>query len=609
MTLPTDENPVLTIRDYGPGLSHSDVFNVFAKYGASTKRGSNETIGMLGIGSKSGFAYSDTFTVTTWNGGWRGTYAAVLDPSERGKIDLLDESFEAGDETGVQIQIPVRLKDVREFHTKAQSLYAWFEPRPEINTQLPEPPPGRRLENGRINNSNTNSWIAVMGCIPYRVNVEQLAEEPGFDLDLFQKISGALFFKIGEVSVSGSREELRYTDETKRALASRFTALVDEYVQTVLEEIKDSTLSPWEKRLRAQVLHTVGIPVPKGTEKEIFSRTVAIPNPPKTFSIQRGSAVTSTVGVHAEVRLLIQDDRRSLKGFGLDEHAYVVKPLARQKLEDIRAELDKVLEQYGLTGVPIANLSSLPWTQPWRGGRDGKKNVKHRVSSFRLIPEGHFYRPYSNAWEPEAEREASEDDVYVILENFQVVGARYDFYSSYRRAVKVAKTFGIAVPEVYGYKTTAKKPVATAPGKHFNEWYQEFLGKLDRNLAKDLVEAQEWSEACRYNYEIDDKMVAKVTEKLGAGSMVARFAIKVVEAKKTIEQAGFNEDLINFLRTEVLKKTRREAPEASKKAILATYPLLTTRYGDMGELWGNDSDKWLDYVKLVDDTNNAKKEA
>ena len=62
ITIPTHNNPVLRIRDFGPGLSHDDIFKIYSQYGASTKRNTNDAVGMLGIGSKSGFAYSDTFT-------------------------------------------------------------------------------------------------------------------------------------------------------------------------------------------------------------------------------------------------------------------------------------------------------------------------------------------------------------------------------------------------------------------------------------------------------------------------------------------------------------------------------------------------------------------
>ena len=50
ITLPTEMTPTLSIRDWGPGLSANEVFNIYTQYGASTKRDSDKEVGMLGIG-------------------------------------------------------------------------------------------------------------------------------------------------------------------------------------------------------------------------------------------------------------------------------------------------------------------------------------------------------------------------------------------------------------------------------------------------------------------------------------------------------------------------------------------------------------------------------
>src|SRR4029077_7352887 len=59
VTIPARGAPTLVIRDHGPGLSRDDIKKVYTQYGASTKRDSDLAVGMLGIGSKSGFAYTD----------------------------------------------------------------------------------------------------------------------------------------------------------------------------------------------------------------------------------------------------------------------------------------------------------------------------------------------------------------------------------------------------------------------------------------------------------------------------------------------------------------------------------------------------------------------
>ncbi len=62
--LPNAIEPWFSIRDYGTGLSHDQVTNIYTTYFESTKTGSNDFIGALGLGSKSPFSYNDIFTVT-----------------------------------------------------------------------------------------------------------------------------------------------------------------------------------------------------------------------------------------------------------------------------------------------------------------------------------------------------------------------------------------------------------------------------------------------------------------------------------------------------------------------------------------------------------------
>ncbi len=53
--LPTDIEPTFRIKDWGVGLSHEDVMVLYCTYFQSAKTSSNETVGALGLGSKSPF--------------------------------------------------------------------------------------------------------------------------------------------------------------------------------------------------------------------------------------------------------------------------------------------------------------------------------------------------------------------------------------------------------------------------------------------------------------------------------------------------------------------------------------------------------------------------
>lgn len=60
----------LIIRDYGPGIPPGQTFtDIYFTYGGSTKRDDDDATGGFGLGSKSPFAYNDTFTVTNHHKG------------------------------------------------------------------------------------------------------------------------------------------------------------------------------------------------------------------------------------------------------------------------------------------------------------------------------------------------------------------------------------------------------------------------------------------------------------------------------------------------------------------------------------------------------------
>lgn len=67
--VPTENEPYLEVSDTGNGLDYLGIVSVFANFGTSTKRDSNEFIGGFGIGSKSGLAISDKIHVSSVKNG------------------------------------------------------------------------------------------------------------------------------------------------------------------------------------------------------------------------------------------------------------------------------------------------------------------------------------------------------------------------------------------------------------------------------------------------------------------------------------------------------------------------------------------------------------
>jgi len=61
--IPTQFDSNFWVRDHGPGLSRSQMIEVFTRFGESTKRSDNSQIGGFGLGAKSPFAIVNSYTI------------------------------------------------------------------------------------------------------------------------------------------------------------------------------------------------------------------------------------------------------------------------------------------------------------------------------------------------------------------------------------------------------------------------------------------------------------------------------------------------------------------------------------------------------------------
>ena len=103
VTLPNKLNLKLKVRDFGRGLTETEIAEIYAMYGESTKRGSNAQIGQLGLGCKSAFAYGDNFVINSFVDGNVTSYNAFIDPSQVGRISKL-HSKNTSEKNGIEIE-------------------------------------------------------------------------------------------------------------------------------------------------------------------------------------------------------------------------------------------------------------------------------------------------------------------------------------------------------------------------------------------------------------------------------------------------------------------------------------------------------------------------
>ena len=632
--IPTAENPTLIIRDNGPGLSDEDIFEIYTQYGASTKRNSNEVVGNLGIGCKSAFAYSDTFTVTSWHKGRKRIYVAVLDNSDLGVMQRLHEEPCPANETGIEIKIAVQQKDIREFHEKARKLFSYFTPRPYINIELePEEEKVTRLKSGTLY-LDRGEWVALMGCVPYRINTKQLQVIDGAAqlLRTLDNLSGTLNFEIGEVEISASREELKYTEKTNMTLLSHFETLIDEYVQYSLKILKDKNINAWTKRLRLHGLKKLGLSIPDDNKDWLADYVILYKEEDKdiksSFNISHSDKKSvNRIKVDSSTRFVVRDNRLKVKGYHLKYYDYVVNPKPRTSLKVVYKELNKLIEKVSLTGIEVIDISTLSFSD-YRAGRQYEPNKKHQISSFKYNGEHSSYnRAKSDSWDI-VQHIPSDDDIFVILDRFIPIGI--DIYYHYKEDKQLAEALSIEMPDIYGYKTTDKKPIGEedCKGTPYKKWRKDFFKKAITPYIQECIENIHWKKAIAFSnsffyhrkgtyQEKIEQMQEWLNKLVGSNHSISKLFAKYVEATNKLLKVDKKLQEALPILIKRLEETTSSKAEIALENIEKQYPLLK-RYGSVKNLWNADdyykkeptfkiAKEWAAYIKMIDAANHSKK--
>jgi hypothetical protein len=250
VALPNKLSLHLKIRDYGRGLTENEIREIYAMYGESTKRGTNEQIGQLGLGCKSAFAYGDNFVINSFVNGTKTSYNAFIDPSEIGQIAKLS-SEDSNEKSGIEIVVPVKQEDCETFYRKAVDLFKYYEVTPNVTGVDPsmfkkdialgdviiEGGNWRIHKDTHDSHSHRNQSddsIVVMGNIAYPLdkNALDIVWNGGEDMRIKDDLleSGLVIrVNIGEFDITANRESLEYTKSTKKKIHS--------IIEEILEEI------------------------------------------------------------------------------------------------------------------------------------------------------------------------------------------------------------------------------------------------------------------------------------------------------------------------------------------------------------------------------------
>jgi len=200
VTTPSALSPFFKVRDYGEGLDAEDIRNIYSRYGTSTKRDSNDVVGMLGLGCKSALTYTDQFTLQGIKNGVCTQVAISRDENGAGSMTIVAQ-YPTDEASGVEVSVPVKGSDTK-FETTANDFFRfWDEGTVLVNGKEPKRIDGLWIADDICITNDVDTSYVVMGNVAY----------PFHDWNRYKTVA---FVNIGDVSFTPSREALQMNAKT-----------------------------------------------------------------------------------------------------------------------------------------------------------------------------------------------------------------------------------------------------------------------------------------------------------------------------------------------------------------------------------------------------------
>ncbi len=253
LIMPDSLNPQWEVEDHGAGMSHEFMMNEYTRIFHSTKRKDNNNIGGFGHGRLSPIAYTDSYTVRSRFRGadgriMEGNYVVYRGPNKVPMISCVAMSKSEVEQTGVRVVVPVANKDITTINSKTQYFGQYLTPTPPGVTAVKhefKSKAGGVREFADYNRYNQESGGAriVIGGVPYPAPTGAVSRDINIDL----------FFDIGDLEVTLSRDAINATTEAVTKIKDRLNQLVKDYQAHVVEELKKKA-TVYEKYLAHQKL-------------------------------------------------------------------------------------------------------------------------------------------------------------------------------------------------------------------------------------------------------------------------------------------------------------------------------------------------------------------
>jgi hypothetical protein len=246
---PTKWAPFLRIKDSGVGLDAQGIREVYSQYGNSTKRATNDQVGMLGLGCKSALTYTDNFVVVSVKDGERVEVSIERNADGAGVMKMPTVS-ETNLPNGTEVIIPIKAEDTLKAAQVAEHFFSFWQPESvlvngEAPTYVGANDETLDLNDGRLLVYKGKQDYVVMGNVPYPVQ-DPLKIKHNLPQERWNSTARSViaFVDIGKINFPPSRETLMATPTTKATIAEVEAQVKAGLERAVQREIETADSGP-----------------------------------------------------------------------------------------------------------------------------------------------------------------------------------------------------------------------------------------------------------------------------------------------------------------------------------------------------------------------------
>ena len=238
-----NEDSGIIIRDYGPGIDPKDIGSIFCVYGNSTKRNDDGQTGGFGLGSKSPFAYNDSFMVMNQNAGKKFMYVVNRSCDENGGGPGMTPIIQGvpTEESGLTVTVPLKSsRDKDRAYDYLLDILFLSGIKINIHRDDKEPEylesasmaPGEYINSKKSTKDYGTGLFAVYGGVRYEIpNEDAFSEEYNF-LKKLSKTLGEFYigFAPSTLTPLPSREGLNMSDKSIETIKSQLETMQEAFM-------------------------------------------------------------------------------------------------------------------------------------------------------------------------------------------------------------------------------------------------------------------------------------------------------------------------------------------------------------------------------------------